>query len=58
MEIFIFSAERALKCKKITINRVLISCLVPELQLFKEILHRTSCDVITGYENGFNSEMS
>ena len=57
MKIFIFSTEMALKCKKIAINHILISCLVPELQLFKEILHRTSCDVITGYENGFNSEM-
>ena len=58
MKMFIFSTERALKCRKIAINCVLISCLVPELQLFKEILHRTSCDVITGYENEFNSEMS
>ena len=48
MKIFIFSTERALKCKKINVNRVLISCLVPELQLFKEILHGTSCDVIKG----------
>ena len=24
----------------------------------KEMLHRTSCDVITGYENGLNGEMS
>ena len=34
MRIFIFSSERALKCRKIAINHVLISCLVPELQLF------------------------
>ena len=57
-ENFIFSTKSALKCRKFAINRVLISCLVPELQLFEEILHKTSCDVITGYENGFDSEMN
>ena len=42
---------------KIAINRFLISRLVPKLS-FQQILHRTSCDVITGYENGLNGEMS
>ena len=39
-------------------NRFLISCLVSELESFEEVLHRTSCDVIAGYENGLNGEMS
>ena len=56
-KIFIFSNKRALKIRRIAANHFLISHLVPELRSIEEILHRTSCDIITGYENGLNGEM-
>ena len=42
---------------RIAANHFLIPLLVPELLSIKETLHRTSCDIITGYENGLNGEM-